>query len=347
MFIDEAEIEVHAGAGGNGCVAFRREKFIPKGGPSGGDGGRGGSVFLVARRALNTLYSFRYKKLFKAGRGEHGMGSNCHGSDGADLVLEVPIGSVVTDAETGELVHDFLVDGDRILLAKGGNGGWGNARFANSVRQSPRFAYGGKDGDTRRLRIELKLLADVGLIGFPNAGKSTLISRLSAARPKIADYPFTTLVPNLGVATIDGVETIVIADIPGLIEGASEGHGLGVRFLKHVERCALLAHLVDLSVEGDPGHDVEVIEKELEAFSPGLAGRSRILVGSKRDAAIEERETALVEFAHAHDLPLFLVSAVTGDGLKPLLGTMVSEVRRIRAEAAESAEQPIVVTEKP
>jgi len=347
MFIDEAEIEVRAGAGGNGCIAFRREKFVPNGGPSGGDGGRGGSVWLVARSSLNTLYQFRFKKLFKAERGGHGEGSNCHGANGEHLRVEVPVGSVIIDPETGDKLHDFVHDGEEWLVAKGGNGGWGNARFVTSTRQAPRFAKEGKEGEIRRFRVELKLLADVGLIGFPNAGKSTLISRLSAARPKIADYPFTTLVPNLGVATIDGLETIVVADIPGLIEGASSGHGLGIRFLKHVERCALLCHLVDLSEGDDPAHDVEIIERELAAFGPDLAKRPRFLVGSKLDAADEKRKKGLARFAKKRGLPLFLISAVAGEGIKELLAALVTEVRRLRAAEAQREKDNIDVSGEP
>jgi GTPase len=337
MFIDEAEIEVRAGAGGNGSIAFRREKFVPRGGPSGGDGGRGGSVFLVANGSLNTLYPFRFQRRFAAERGEHGMGSNCHGRDGADVRVAVPVGSVVTDLETGSVVHDFLVDGEELLVAKGGNGGFGNARFATSTRQAPRFAKEGLPGQERRLRIELKLLADVGLVGFPNAGKSTLISVVSKARPKIADYPFTTLVPNLGVATLDGLETIVVADIPGLIEGASEGHGLGSRFLKHVDRCALLCHLVDLSMPSetdDVEHDLSVLERELEAWNPGLAARPRVLVGSKLDSAIDERTEGIRAAAQKRGLRLFLLSAATNAGVRELLEFLVPEVRRLRDEAA-------------
>jgi GTP-binding protein len=334
MFIDEAEIELEAGAGGNGCIAFRREKFVPKGGPSGGDGGRGGSITLVARASMNTLYPFRFKRHFRAGRGQHGMGSNKHGSDGESLRIDVPVGAIVFDAGTGELIHDFVVDREEWPAVKGGNGGWGNTHFATPTRQAPRFAREGLPGETKKLRIELRLLADVGLVGFPNAGKSTLVSSISAAKPKIADYPFTTLVPNLGVATLDGVRTIVVADIPGLIEGASEGAGLGIRFLKHVERCALLGHLVDLSTDGDPAADVEVIEKELAAFDPELARRPRILIGSKLDAANPDREKKLKKLAKRRGIPLFLVSAVTRTGLDPLLSKLIDEVERLRAEAA-------------
>ena len=239
MFIDQATIRVKAGDGGDGCVAFRREKFVPKGGPSGGDGGAGGSISIVATRRLNTLYHLQFQREFKAGRGQHGMGSNCSGHDGADVTIELPVGSVVRDKATNEIVADLTEEGQRVVVAKGGRGGWGNQHFATATRQAPRFAQDGNAGEERELFVELKLIADVGLVGLPNAGKSTLISVISAAKPKIADYPFTTLVPNLGVVTADDNFTFVVADIPGLIEGAHEGHGLGDQFLRHVERCAM------------------------------------------------------------------------------------------------------------
>ena len=247
MFIDHATIRVKAGDGGNGCVAFRREKFVPKGGPSGGDGGKGGSVWIVASKRLNTLYHLQFQREWRAGRGQHGMGSNCSGHEGADVFIELPVGSLVRDKAGGDLLADLAHDGERVLVAKGGRGGWGNQHFATATRQAPRFAQPGDAGEERELAIELKLIADVGIVGLPNAGKSTLISVISAARPKIADYPFTTLVPNLGVVKADDDETFVVADIPGLIEGAHEGHGLGDQFLRHVERCSVLVHLVDLS----------------------------------------------------------------------------------------------------
>ncbi|HEX6179456.1 MAG TPA: GTPase ObgE, partial [Thermoanaerobaculia bacterium] len=266
-FIDQATIRVKAGDGGNGCVAFRREKFVPKGGPSGGDGGAGGSVVIVASRRLNTLYHLTFKREINAGRGEHGMGSNCSGQHGGDSTIELPVGSVVRDKNTGEVIADLTEDGQRIVVAKGGRGGLGNQHFATATRQAPRFAQDGEKGEERELVIELKLIADVGIIGLPNAGKSTLISVISAAKPKIADYPFTTLIPNLGVVSSDDFETFVVADIPGLIEGAHEGHGLGDQFLRHVERCSVLVHLVDLSSSEQPEHDAEVIARELELYS--------------------------------------------------------------------------------
>src|SRR5262249_55948329 len=273
MFIDSAEIRVKAGDGGNGCVAFRREKFVPRGGPSGGDGGKGGSVWAVADPSFTTLYHLRHQTLFKAKRGAHGEGANGHGSDGEAVPVALPPGSVIVDADSGERVADLVHAGERVLLAAGGNGGWGNQHFATPTRQAPRFAKKGLPGQERRLAIELKLLADVAIIGFPNAGKSTLISVISAARPKIADYPLTTLVPNLGVVSGPDHRTLVVADIPGLIEGAHEGAGLGIRFLKHVERCRLLLHLVDASGEGDAERDVAILEAELAAFSPEVAAR--------------------------------------------------------------------------
>src|SRR6202034_2042716 len=261
MFIDEATIRVKAGDGGNGCLAFRREKYVPRGGPSGGDGGRGGDVVLVASQQHNTLLHFRFNPEHKAERGRHGEGSNRTGREGESIEVPTPVGTVVYDADTGELLHDFTQAGDRLVIAHGGRGGRGNARFATSTHQTPTEHEDGKPGEERRLRLELKLLADVGLVGFPNAGKSTLISRISAAKPKIADYPFTTLVPNLGVVSTDDERTFVVADIPGLIEGAHEGHGLGIQFLRHVERTRLLVHLVDVS-EGsgrDPVSDFEIV----------------------------------------------------------------------------------------
>src|SRR5213596_2547509 len=257
MFIDQATIRVKAGDGGNGCVAFRREKYVPKGGPSGGDGGSGGSVYVIATKRLNTLYHLQFQREWRAGRGQHGMGSNCSGQHGDDVIIELPVGSIVRDEATGEVLADLSADGERVLVAKGGRGGWGNQHFATATRQAPRFAQDGSPGEERTLAIELKLIADVGIIGLPNAGKSTLISVISAAKPKIADYPFTTLVPNLGVVSADNNETFVVADNPGLIEGSHEGHGLGHEFLRHVGRCSVLVHLVDLSMNETPEADAE------------------------------------------------------------------------------------------
>src|SRR5438309_4582884 len=300
MFIDQATIRVKAGDGGNGCVAFRREKYVPKGGPSGGDGGSGGSVYVVATKRLNTLYHLQFQRDWRAGRGEHGMGSNCSGQQGDDVVIELPVGSVVRDKQTGDVLADLTNEGERGLVAQGGRGGWGNQHFATPTRQAPRFAQPGEEGEERTLYIELKLIADVGIIGLPNAGKSTLISVISAAKPKIADYPFTTLAPNLGVVSADNSETFVVADIPGLIEGAHEGHGLGDQFLRHVERCAVLLHLVDLSANETPDHDAEVIARELEAYSRTLAEKPRIVCGSKLDSAIEGNSEKVRAYAEKH-----------------------------------------------
>ena len=287
MFIDEAIILVKAGDGGNGCLAFRREKFVPRGGPSGGDGGRGGDVTLVSSEHYNTLLHFRFNPEHKAERGRHGEGSNRTGREGVSIDAPVPVGTVVYDAETGELLHDFTQAGDRFLVARGGKGGRGNARFATSTHQAPTEHEPGRPGQELRLRLVLKLLADVGLVGFPNAGKSTLISRISAAHPKIADYPFTTLEPNLGVVMLGDLRTFVVADIPGLIEGAHEGHGLGTRFLRHIERTKLLVHLVDVSeaTGRDPVHDFEVVLSELASFSQEMAGKPMLVVATKIDAA--------------------------------------------------------------
>src|SRR2546423_1436020 len=330
MFIDQATIRVKAGDGGDGCVAFRREKFVPKGGPSGGDGGAGGSISIVATRRLNTLYHLQFQREFKAGRGQHGMGSNCSGHDGADVTIELPVGSVVRDKATNEIVADLTEEGQRVVVAKGGRGGWGNQHFATATRQAPRFAQDGNAGEERELFVELKLIADVGLVGLPNAGKSTLISVISAAKPKIADYPFTTLVPNLGVVRADDDETFVVADIPGLIEGAHEGHGLGDQFLRHVERCTVLLHLVDLSANETPDHDAEVVAKELELYSKILAEKPRIVCGSKLDSAIEGNSAKVRAYAARHGYDYFEISAVIGDGVRPLVRALARIVRERR-----------------
>ena len=320
MFIDEVRIRVKAGDGGNGCMAFRREKYVPRGGPSGGDGGRGGDVILVASEHHNTLLHFRFNPEHTAERGRHGEGSNRTGRDGASIDVPVPVGTVVYDADTGELLHDFIQAGDRFIVARGGRGGRGNQHFATPTHQAPTEHEPGRAGDEKRLRLELKLLADVGLVGFPNAGKSTLISRISAARPKIADYPFTTLEPNLGVVSVDD-QTFVVADIPGLIEGAHLGHGLGVQFLRHVERTRLLVHLVDVSeVTGrDPVDDFRVILEELASFSEDLAKKPMFLVASKVDVAQDPaRIEKLSELAAAKGLPFHAISSVTGQGIEGL-----------------------------
>ena len=334
MFIDQATLHVKAGDGGRGCVAFRREKFVPKGGPSGGDGGAGGSIWLVANQRLNTLYHLQFRRDWKAGRGEHGMGSNCSGVHGDDVVIELPVGSVVRDKNSGEIIADLSFDGEKILVAKGGRGGWGNQHFATATRQAPRFAQPGEEGEERDLFIELKLIADVGLIGLPNAGKSTLISVISAAKPKIADYPFTTLVPNLGVVSADNNETFVVADIPGLIEGAHEGHGLGDQFLRHVERCSVLVHLVDLSANEEPEKDAEVVARELELYSATLAQKPRIICGSKLDSLVPGNSEKLRAYAEQHGFDYHEISAVVGDGVRDLVRLLARIVREHHAAVA-------------
>jgi len=342
MFIDEAVIHVAGGDGGNGCVAFRREKFVPRGGPSGGDGGDGGTVTLVADRGLNTLYPFRFTRRFAAGRGGHGKGSNCHGKNGAALPVSVPVGTVVKDRETGEIVGDLVEEGQTLLVAAGGKGGRGNARFATSTNRAPRRADPGTKGDQRDLALELKLLADVAIVGLPNAGKSTLISAISAARPKIADYPFTTLVPNLGVVSWERFRTFVAADVPGLIEGAHEGHGLGIRFLKHVERSRLLVHLVDAAALGDADpiaeaeKTVATIEHELASFQPELAARERVLVATKEDAAHPLQVAAVAAAATRRGLAFFAISAVTRRGLDALVPHLGRRLDALAARAADA-----------
>ncbi|HTS78599.1 MAG TPA: GTPase ObgE [Bryobacteraceae bacterium] len=329
MFIDEVRILVKAGGGGNGCLAFRREKYVPRGGPSGGDGGRGGDVIMVASEHYNTLLHFRFNPEHKAQRGRHGEGSNKTGRDGESIEVPTPVGTMVYDAETGELLHDFTRTGDRFIVAHGGRGGRGNARFATSTHQAPTEHEPGKPGEERRLRLELKLLADVGLVGFPNAGKSTLISRISAARPKIADYPFTTLEPNLGVVSTRDDRTFVVADIPGLIEGAHLGHGLGTQFLKHIERTRLLVHLVDVSEASgrDPVHDFDVVMAELASFSEDLATKPMMVVATKLDAAQDpERIAALERYAAERKLPFYKISSVTGEGIEALKEAMAASV---------------------
>lgn len=329
MFIDEVKVKVKGGNGGNGILAFRREKFVPRGGPSGGDGGRGGDVVMEASNHYNTLLHFRYNPEHTAERGRHGEGSNKKGREGTDIVLPVPVGTVVYDWDSGDLLHDFVEAGDRFVVAKGGIGGRGNARFATPWHQTPTEHEDGKLGEERLLRLELKLLADVGLVGFPNAGKSTLISVLSAARPKIADYPFTTLEPNLGVVKMPDLRTFVVADIPGLIEGAHEGAGLGVRFLRHIERTRLLVHLVDVS-EGsgrEPVSDFKIVLKELEAFSGELAQKPMIVVATKMDSAQDlKRVESLRRAAGRRKLPFFEISAATGAGLEELKFAMAERV---------------------
>jgi len=337
MFIDQATIRVKAGDGGSGCIAFRREKYVPKGGPSGGDGGGGGSVYVVATRRLNTLYHLQFQRDWRAGRGQHGMGSNCSGFAGDDVVIELPVGSVVRDKDTNELLADLTTEGERVLVAKGGRGGLGNQHFATATRQTPRFAQPGEAGEERQIFIELKLIADVGIVGLPNAGKSTLISVISAAKPKIADYPFTTLVPNLGVVKADDDQTFVVSDVPGLIEGAHEGHGLGHEFLRHVERCSLLLHLVDLSASEHPDQDAEVVARELELHSKVLAEKPRLVCGSKIDSAIPGNSEKLQAYVKRHGYDYHEISAVVGDGVRELVRKLAAMVRH-EQEATVSAQ---------
>lgn len=332
MFVDEIEIHVKAGNGGNGLVAFRREAHVPRGGPAGGDGGRGGSIILEARGQLTTLIDFHYKRDYKAQRGGDGGPKCMTGADGADLVLGVPIGTQVYDAESGELLADLVVEGQRFVAARGGRGGRGNARFATPVRQTPRFAERGEPGEERRLRLELKVLADVGLIGFPNVGKSTLIAQASAARPKIADYPFTTLVPNLGVVRVDEERSFVMADIPGLVEGAHAGAGLGDRFLRHVERTRLLVHILDVSgfTGRNPANDFDVINRELRLYSPELAELPQVVALNKVDVS-GARETAedLAPVFEARGFKTFLISAATGEGVRELCYYLADELEKL------------------
>ena len=331
MFIDRAKINVKAGDGGNGVTAFRREKFVPRGGPSGGDGGRGGDVWIEADEGFNTLLHLRYNPEHKAERGKHGEGSNRFGKDGEDTVIKVPVGTQLFDAETNELKFDFTEAGQRYLAAKGGKGGWGNAHFATPTRRAPKFHYTGRPGEEHELQLELKLIADVGLVGFPNAGKSTLISVISAARPKIADYPFTTLEPNLGVVDMGDFKTFVVADIPGLIEGASEGAGLGDRFLRHVERTTFILHLVDVSSSSgrDPVEDYKIINRELAAYNENLALRPQIIVATKIDALDDpDRLESLKKQATKDRNPFFAISSVSNTGVREL----VNEVARLLTE---------------
>ncbi|MDP9054394.1 MAG: GTPase ObgE [Acidobacteriota bacterium] len=320
MLVDEVRITIKAGDGGNGCMAFRREKYVPRGGPSGGDGGRGGDITMVATIHRNTLLHFRFNPEYTAERGRHGEGSNCSGREGESLTVQVPVGTTVIDEETGETLFDFTEDGQSWVAARGGRGGRGNQHFATSTHQAPTEHEDGKPGEFRKLQLKLKLLADVGLVGYPNAGKSTLISRISAAKPKIADYPFTTLEPNLGVVQLPDYRSFVVADIPGIIEGAHEGRGLGIQFLKHVERTKVLVHLVDMSETGrDPIHDFETLLVELASFDESLASRPMIVAASKMDVSQEPEKVAeLRQLAASHDLPFFEISSATGQGIEAL-----------------------------
>jgi len=340
MFIDRAKIKLKAGDGGNGVTAFRREKFVPRGGPSGGDGGVGGDVWMESDEGLNTLLHLRYNPEHKAERGHHGEGSNRSGKDGESITVRLPVGTQVFDAETNELLFDFTEPGQRYLAAKGGKGGWGNAHFATPTRRAPRFHYTGRPGNEKELQLELKLIADVGLVGFPNAGKSTLISVISAAKPKIADYPFTTLEPNLGVVDMGDFKTFVVADIPGLIEGASTGAGLGDRFLRHVERTKIILHLVDVSSASgrDPVEDYRIINRELAGYSQDLAERPQIIVATKIDALDDpSRRDDLRDRAKKDRTPFFEISAVANIGTKELVDAVAKRLDENEASRTNAA----------
>ena len=326
MSVDTAKISVKAGDGGRGCISFRREKYVPRGGPDGGDGGDGGNVYIEAAGSLRTLLDQRWKKHYKAERGEHGKGKGQHGRSGADLIIKVPLGTVVKDALTGEVLADLTQERERILIAKGGRGGRGNARFATPTNRAPRYAEEGGKGEEKALFLELKLLADVGLMGLPNAGKSSLLAKLTKARPKIASYPFTTLYPHLGLVEAGPFRSFVLADLPGLIEGASQGAGLGIRFLRHVERTNLLVHVIDVSESAarDPIEAYRVIEEELKAYDPTLLDRPRVVAANKIDLPHEKFLHRLQWFCAERHLPLFPVSALTGEGLKPLADHLAS-----------------------
>jgi GTP-binding protein len=335
-FIDYTKIYVKAGDGGRGCVSFRREKYVPRGGPDGGDGGRGGHVIFHATKELNTLLDFRYNKEYRAERGQHGMGKKMHGRDGKDLIIKVPIGTMIKDAGTEEVAADLDTEGMEAVIVRGGRGGQGNSHFATATRQVPRFAQPGEEGAERSLILELKLLADVGLIGLPNAGKSTLISVVSSARPKIADYPFTTLVPNLGVVKHEKYRSFVVADIPGIIEGAHRGVGLGFQFLRHVERTSILLHLVDISEHGsgDPVGNFLAINNELALYSPDLAEKPQIVVGTKLDVAGDKKRlNKLAEHCKNEGLDFFPVSAATRRGIKKLLSYVAVKVEEKSSES--------------
>ncbi|MFZ5439010.1 MAG: GTPase ObgE [Myxococcota bacterium] len=353
-FVDQVRIYVKAGDGGNGAVAFRREKYVDKGGPSGGDGGNGGSVIFEADPQLTTLLDFRFQQHHRAQSGQHGMGSDMNGKAGEDLVLKAPLGTLVIDEATGETLKDLSTPGERWVAAQGGRGGWGNMNFATSTRQTPRFAQDGTPGEEKTIVLELKLLADVGLLGFPNAGKSTFISRISRARPKVADYPFTTLVPNLGVVEYRDRKSFVVADIPGLIEGASEGHGLGHQFLRHVERCRVLVHLVDLSVgdEGrDPVQDFDTINRELEKYSVTLAEKPQLVVANKLD--LPHAREALPAFAEAmkkRGVKVFELSGATGEGAQAVLDACARVLfapaeKKVRLKGRHDAQELITAHE--
>lgn len=334
-FIDEAKIYVKSGDGGRGCVSFRREKYVPRGGPNGGDGGNGGDVVMIAKRNMSSLLDHRYQQHYRAKRGEHGRGKDQHGKNAEDLYIPVPLGTIIKDQETGEVLGDLTKDGETLIVANGGKGGKGNARFVTSTNQAPKNAEPGGEGEEKTLLLELKLLADVGIIGFPNAGKSTLISRISAARPKIADYPFTTLVPNLGVVSYGDGATFVVADIPGLIEGAHEGAGLGIQFLRHIERTKALVHMIDLSpiTNRDPVEDYETMNNELKSYSEELYGKPQIVAANKIDITeASERLSGLKEYCEEKGIALYPISSATGEGLEELKWGIVKLLDNIRSQ---------------
>ncbi len=346
MFIDEARIRVKAGDGGNGCMAFRREKFVPRGGPSGGDGGHGGDILMESSLSHNTLVHFRFNPEHKSQRGGHGLGSNCSGISGEHTILKVPVGTILYDDATGEQIHDFTRPNDSIVIARGGRGGRGNQHFATTTHQAPREHELGRAGEERAYRLELRLLADAGLVGYPNVGKSTLISRLSAARPKVANYAFTTLEPNLGVVSVGDwphEESFTIADLPGLIEGAHLGAGLGIQFLSHIERTSVIVHLVDVSDGSgrpDPVEDFKVITAELKSFDPALAAKPTLLVAAKMDVANPAKLKKLRTFATRRKLPFHAISAVTGEGIEPLKYAIAALVTTHRPLAIETPATP-------
>jgi GTP-binding protein len=341
-FFDEARIEVLAGDGGNGCTSFRREKYIPLGGPDGGDGGKGASIWVIADRNLNTLIDFRYTRVFRGQKGEHGRGSDCYGKGGEDMDLHMPVGTVITDIDNGEVIADLDHDGKRVLIAKGGNGGLGNIHFKSSTNRAPKQSTPGTPGEQRNLQLELKVLADVGLLGLPNAGKSTFIRAVSAAKPKVADYPFTTLYPNLGVVRVSDNRSFVIADIPGLIEGAAEGAGLGHRFLKHLQRTGLLLHLVDISPfdpDADPAKDAKAILKELKKYDEALFKKPRWLLINKIDLVPEdEREARIAALVKSYKPKKhFVISAISGEGCREVTFAVMDHLEQLRKhEKADS-----------
>lgn len=347
MFTDYAKITIKSGNGGNGAATFRREKYVAAGGPDGGDGGKGGSIYFFVDQDMNTLLDFRYKKIFKAENGEDGSGNNCYGKKGEDLYIGVPLGTIIRDVETGKVVADLSKEAQKELVLAGGRGGKGNVHFATSTRQAPRFSQDGEKGQEKELILELKLLADVGLIGFPNVGKSTFLSRVTSAKPKIADYHFTTIIPNLGVVKSVYGDSFVIADIPGIIEGASEGVGLGIQFLRHIERTRLLLHVIDVSgIEGrNPVEDFYTINKELESYSEKLSKRKQIIVANKVDVMQDENlYKELEKLASKQDMEIFKISAATGEGIDALMNRVTEALKELPKEELVEVEEKMVYT---